>query len=129
MAFNVPIFRITRCCNSAETGFFTVSGSLPGLIPPAPGQGVFIYGGASDITITDANGNVVIFESGECYTFETTPNVVVTIAVDLNAADFTSVTDCQDNRCGTPCGTDPKKLVFTPCCEQYPTLEFQGTDW
>ncbi len=130
MANNYAIFRVTRCCNSAETGFFSVSGNLPGLIPPAPGQGVFLYGAVSDITLIDANGNTVIFESGECYTFETTTQTTgFTFAVDLDAADFTSVTDCQDNRCGTPCGTDPKKLVFTPCCEQYPTLEFQGTNW
>ena len=130
MANNYAVFRVTRCCNSGETGFFSVNGNLPGLIPPAPGQGVFLYGAASDITLTDANGNVVIFEVGQCYTFETTSQSTgFTFVVDLNAADFTSVTDCQDNRCGTPCSTEPKKLVFTPCCEQYPTLEFQGTDW
>ena len=130
MANNYAVYRVTRCCNSGETGFFSVDGTLPGLTPPTPGQGVFLYGAASDITLTDANGNVVIFESGECYTIETTTQGTgFTFVVDLLASDFTTVSDCQDVRCGTPCGTDPKKLVFTPCCDQYPTLEFQGTDW
>ena len=130
MANNYAVYRVTRCCNSGETGFFSVDGTLPGLTPPTPGQGVFLYGAVSDITLTDANGNVVIFESGECYTIETTTQGTgFTFAVDLLASDFTTVSDCQDVRCGTPCGTDPKKLVFTPCCDQYPTLEFQGTDW
>ena len=95
MANNYAVYRVTRCCNSGETGFFSVAGILPGLIPPNPGQEVFVYGGASNITLTDANGNVVIFESGECYTIETTTQSTgFTFVVDLLASDFTSVNDC-----------------------------------
>ena len=127
MANAIPYIEITRCCNSGETGTLLVTGTIGSLTPPLPGSEVFVYTGA-DQTITDSNGNVIEFIAGDCYTFTVTSNSLFTFGGDIDASLFTPVADCQDAACAD-CSPGFNKLIFTPCCDQYPTIEFRGDNY
>tara|TARA_R100001460_G_scaffold1701_2_gene6216 strand:+ start:1258 stop:3918 length:2661 start_codon:yes stop_codon:yes gene_type:complete len=132
MANTIPYIEITRCCNSGETGTLLVSvdpatGGIGSLTPPLPGSEVFVYTGANQ-TLTDNNGNIVEFITGDCYTFTVTGNGFFGLTADLDYSVFTPVVDCQDAAC-SDCSPGFNKLVFTPCCEQYDTLEFRGDNY
>ena len=127
MANAIPYIEITRCCNSGETGTLLVTGTIGSLTPPLPGSEVFVYTGA-DQTITDSNGNVIEFIAGDCYTFTVTSNSLFTFGGDIDASLFTPVADCQDAACAD-CSPGFNKLIFAPCCDQYPTIEFRGDNY
>ena len=119
-----PKYRITKCCNApAESAIFAIQNFGLLTIP-----GTHVYTGA-DVTI-----NGVIFENGYCYVIEEASPPEFPGPADLDGADFTHVpAGCDDTvSVGGPCAdcsTSFKKLVFTPCCEQFDTLEFQGINW
>ena len=129
MAQNRAYFRITRCCNSSETGLFTFDTNTPFALGPVPDSIVVVFNGTDD-TVTGDGGGTISFINGDCYTIESTDLNNFVIPFDLVEADFAATLsgDCRDSVCND-CSTSPKKLVFTPCCEQYPTLEFQGTNY
>jgi len=129
MSFNaVQLYRITKCCNSSETGVFTFEvDDVFGLINTGD-QTVVVYNGVAQ-TLIDVNNNVVIFEPDHCYTVA---RFTLTNAVsgDLDSTDFaiTASESCDDAVCD-PCSTAPQMLVFTPCCEDFDTLYFQGVNY
>ena len=127
-------FLITKCCNSSESGFFTFDTNTPfGIALPGDSE-VVVYNGVAQ-TLIDSNGNVVIFEPDYCYTVERIDNSTgLYITSDLVVADFaTTPTNCDDTMSGggpcEDCSTAPQMLVFTPCCEDFDTLYFQGVDY
>lgn len=127
-------FLITKCCNSSESGFFTFDSNTPFGISLPGDYEVVVYNGVAQ-TLTDPNGNVVIFEPDFCYTVERIDNSGAPFDVpNLIEADFANTpTNCDDTASGggpcTDCSTAPQMLVFTPCCEDFDTLYFQGVNY
>lgn len=121
---------VTKCCNSSESGFFTFDSNTPfGISLPGDSE-VVVYNGVAQ-TLTDPNGNVVIFEPDFCYIVERIDNSGAPYDdPNLEEADFaiTASESCDDAVCN-PCSIAPQMLVFTPCCEDFDTLYFQGVNY
>ena len=144
----VQLYRITQCCNLSNEATFVIGDgnamTPTGWIPPLNPQTLLPWvGGTQTVQWVGATTTIggVDFNNGYCYTVtflgsgSPTTNVIPDPATNLSllnvVPNMPGTGTCQDSIC-TPCDPDfpipPSiKLVFTPCCDDYPLLEFAAS--